>query len=190
MGSAGNADNAGDASDTGDTGPQSPTPKASASGPVGKARHAQPTARAARRPGLVTFAAAMLFLEGGFSVVWAIIDFTQPQWLLNVYSAYGFGSPSNTAWAWGFIDLLVGVVSVFAGFSVLRGGAFGQIVGLCIAGFSALRWFFFLPFIPMVALLFIAIDVLVVYGLIAHFDYFVTNDTDPLFGTTQEEPLR
>jgi hypothetical protein len=184
------AGNAGDATDIGGTGPQSPAPKAGASGQVGRTGQAQPAARAARRPGLVTFAAAMLFLEGGFSVVWAIIDFTQPQWLLNVYSAYGFSSPSSTAWAWGFIDLLVGVVSVFAGFSVLRGGAFGQIVGLCIAGFSALRWFFFLPFVPMVALLFIAIDVLVVYGLVAHFDYFITNDTEPLYGTMQEEPFR
>jgi hypothetical protein len=130
----------------------------------------------------------MLFLEGGFSVAWAIVDFTQPLWLLHVYSAYGFSAPSSTAWAWGFIDLLVGVVAVFAGFSVLRGGAFAQVIGLCVVSFSALRWFFFLPFVPVVAVVFIALDVLVVYTLATHSEYFATFDTGPLFGTTQEEP--
>ena len=148
------------------------------------------TARETRRPSLVTFAAIMLFLEGGFSVVWAVVAFAQPEWLLNAYSAYGFTTQSGTAWAWGFLDLLVGALAVYAGVSVLRGGAFAQILGFSIAGFSAMRWFFFLPVAPVVAIIIIAIDVLVVYGLATHSEYFATL---PLLGAaqdaTQEEPL-
>jgi hypothetical protein len=132
------------------------------------------TAKVARRPGLVTFAADMLFLAGAFSVVWAIGTFAQPEWLRNVYDAYGFGTLSSTAWAWGILDLLVGAIAIFAGFSVLRGGAFGQVMGLSIAGLSAIRWFFFLPVVPWVAITILAIDVLVVYGLVVHSEYFDT----------------
>jgi hypothetical protein len=98
----------------------------------------------------------------------------QPEWLRNVYDAYGFGTLSSTAWAWGILDLLVGAIAIFAGFSVLRGGAFGQVMGLSIAGLSAIRWFFFLPVVPWVAITILAIDVLVVYGLVVHSEYFDT----------------
>jgi hypothetical protein len=136
--------------------------------------HAPPAAKEAQRPGLVTFAAVMLFLTGAFSVVWAIGTFTQPEWLRNVYDAYGFGTLSSTFWAWGFLDLIVGALAIFAGRSVLRGGAFGQIIGLSIAGLSAIRWFFFLPVVPWVAITMLALDVLVVYGLVVHSEYFDT----------------
>jgi hypothetical protein len=136
---------------------------------------AQPAAKEARRPGLVTFAAVMLFFESGFSVVWALVAFAQPAWLRNAYSAYGFSTQSSSiAWAWGFLDLLVAAIAVYAGVGVLRGGAFAQIIGLSVAGLSALRWFFFLPVAPWVAITIIAIDVLVVYGLVAHSEYFDT----------------
>jgi hypothetical protein len=125
-----------------------------------------------RRPKLVTFAAVMLFLTAGFSVVWAIVAFSQPEWLRNAYNAHGFSTMSGTAWAWGFLDLLVGALAICGGVGVLRGGPIGQVIGLSIAGFSAVRWFFFLPMVPWVAITMIAIDVLVVYGLVAHSAYF------------------
>ncbi len=149
-------------------------PASADGGQVGQGEQASPTAPVAQRPGLVTFAAVILFLEGGFSVVWAIVAFAQPQWLLNAYSAYGFTTQSGTAWAWGFLDLLVGAIAVVAGFSVLRGGAFAQLLGISIAGFSAIRWFFFLPVAPVVAITIIALDVVIVYGLASHSESFAT----------------
>jgi hypothetical protein len=125
-----------------------------------------------RRPGLVTFAAVMLFLTAGFSVVWAIVAISQPEWLRNAYNANGFSTVSGTAWALSFLDLLVGAIAIYGGVSVLRGGLIAQVIGLSIAGFSAIRWFFFMPVVPWVAITMIALDVLVVYGLVAHSDYF------------------
>lgn len=143
-------------------------------GATGQAGQASPAAKAARRPGIVTFAAAMLFLAAGFSGVWAIVTLAQPEWLSAVYSAYGFSELTRSTWPWAFLDLLVGAIAICAGLSVLRGGAFAQILGLSIAGFSAMRWFFFLPMIPWVATTIIVLDVIAVYGLVTRSDYFDT----------------
>ncbi len=133
---------------------------------------APPQAKGARRPGLVTFAAYMLFLVGGFSLVWAGVAFAQPAWLHDAYSARGYLGLTGSAWAWGLLDLLVGAIALAAGVGVLRGGPFAQVIGLAVVGFSAVRWFFFLPVAPWVALTVLALDVLVVYGLVAHSAYF------------------
>ena len=43
-----------------------------------------------RRPGLVTFAAIMMFLLGGFEVVWSLTEFANAAWLsTTVYGNYG-----------------------------------------------------------------------------------------------------
>jgi hypothetical protein len=133
---------------------------------------APPATGVARRPGLVTFSAIMLFLAAGFSVVWAILEFSGAPWVRNAYNAYGYTNFSSYLWLWGFLDLIVAAIAIYAGVDVLRGGPFGLIIGLCIAGFSALRWFFYLPVAPWLAVTVIAIDVLVIYGLVTNADYF------------------
>lgn len=151
----------------------------------------QATAQGARRPGLVTFAAVILLVEAGFSAVWALVTFAQPEWLIRAYSTYGIPAQSG-AWVWGVLDLLVGAIALFAGVGVLRGAAFAQLIGYYIAGISAIRWFFFLQVVPVTAALIIALDVLVIYGLAAHSKYFsATFDTEPVpvLGATQEDPF-
>ena len=71
-----------------------------------------------KRPGLVTFAAIMMFVLGGFSVVWAIEEFVNAAWLSDVSSGL-FG---KNLFIWGITDSLVAIVSIFAGWSILRGG--------------------------------------------------------------------
>ncbi len=121
-----------------------------------------------RRPGLVTFAAIMMFLLGGFELTFAIVEFMQVAWIGS--SVYGFFG--GYFWIWGILDGLFALVAIYAGADLLRGGVFGQMVGIGIAGFSAIRWFFYLPAAPWLALVIIAIDVLVIYGLVAHQEYF------------------
>lgn len=122
----------------------------------------------ARRPGLVTFAAIMLFMLGGFETIWAIVQFTNAAWIAgNVYGSFG-----GYLWLWGILDVLFAAVAFYSGYDVLRGGSFGQVFGTLIAAFSAIRWFFYLPAAPWMAAVVIAIDLLVIYGLVAHSDYF------------------
>ena len=70
------------------------------------------------------------------------------------------------------LDTIFALVAFYAGFDLLRGGVYGQIVGILIATFSAIRWFFYLPSAPWIAVVIIAIDVLIIYGLVAHSEYF------------------
>lgn len=121
-----------------------------------------------RRPGVVTFAAIMLFLLGGFEVIWAIVQFSNAAWIAGAT----YGSFGGYLWLWGILDLLFAAVAIYAGYDVLRGGTMGQIIGIIIASFSAFRWFFYIPAAPLMAAAIIAVDVIVIYGLVAHSDYF------------------
>lgn len=122
----------------------------------------------ARRPGVVTFAAIMLFILGGFEATWAVVQFANAAWIAaNIYGSFG-----GYLWAWGILDGIFAVAAIYAGYDVLRGGSFGQVFGVLVASFSAIRWFFYLPAAPWIAAVIITIDVIVIYGLVAHADYF------------------
>ena len=121
-----------------------------------------------RRPGLVTFAAIMMFLLGGFQLTFALVEFWRATWIL--FSPYG--SFGGYLWLWGILDGIFALVAFYAGADLLRGGSFGRIVGILVAAFSAIRWFFYLPVAPWMAAVVIAIDILIIYGLVAHSEYF------------------
>ena len=66
-----------------------------------------PARPAGRRPALVTFAAILLFLLGGFELVLAITEFFQ----------YAFGTLPplvNYSIFWGILDVLYGLVLLYA----------------------------------------------------------------------------
>jgi hypothetical protein len=121
-----------------------------------------------RRPGLVTFAAIMIFLLAGFEVMFALVEFWNAAWL----AASVFGSFGGYLWLWGIFDLIFALAAFYAGADLLRGGAFGRVFGILIAIFSAIRWFFYLPAQPLIGVVIIAIDILIIYGLVAHSEYF------------------
>jgi hypothetical protein len=121
-----------------------------------------------RRPGLVTFAAVMIALLGGFELTFALMEFWHATWIaLSVYGTFG-----GWLWIWGILDLAFALVAFYAAFDILRGGIFGQTIGIAIAALSAIRWFFYLPAAPWLGAVVIAIDILIIYALVAHADYF------------------
>jgi hypothetical protein len=122
-----------------------------------------------RRPGLVTFAAVMMFVLGGFHVLLAISEFASSTWVLSRLDVELF---IPILLLWGIIDLVIGAIALFAGASILRGGTFGWVMGWAFAGLGAIRWLFFVPVAPVLAVVVIALDVLVIYGLAKHTDYF------------------
>lgn len=120
------------------------------------------------RPGLVTFAAIMMFTLGGFSIVWAIEEFGNSAWLNNA----DLGLFSTVLFYWAITDLVIAAIAIVAGLNIWRGGNVGRWIGIIIAVFSAVRAFFFLPWTPIAALLVILIDGLIIYGLSTHTEYF------------------
>src|SRR5215207_3495807 len=121
------------------------------------------------RPGLVTFAAIMMLALGGFHVLLAISEFASSTWVLSRLDIELF-IPSLIIW--GVIDLVVGLIALYAGISILGGRTFGWIVGYTFATVGIIRWLFYIPVSPVLAVVVIVLDILVLYGLIKHSDYF------------------
>lgn len=121
-----------------------------------------------RRPGLVTFAAIMLFIVGAFQLVFAISEFFNAAWITGAT----YGTFGGYLWIWAILDVLLALIPLYAGFDLLQGGSFGFIIGVVIAGISAVRWFFYLPAQPILALVVIGVDILIIYGLTSSADYF------------------
>ncbi|MGO8950554.1 MAG: hypothetical protein ACLQUY_23430 [Ktedonobacterales bacterium] len=120
------------------------------------------------RPGLVTFAAIMMFILAGFQLVWAIVEFVNAAWLGSVT----YGTFNGHLWLWGILDLIIAVVAFYAGYDILRGGSFGRVIGVIVAGISAFRWFFYLPAAPLTGVVMIAVDIIIIYGLVSAGEFF------------------
>jgi hypothetical protein len=121
----------------------------------------------ARRPGMFTFAAVMMFLLAGFEALSAILAFAGSGWWVTemgnlVYANFVF---------WGILDLLIALIALYAGIDILRGGTFGVVMGFLFAGFGLVRWLFVIPAAPILSVVVIALCVMVIYGLATHYDY-------------------
>ena len=115
----------------------------------------------ARRPGMVTFAAVIMFVVAGFEALSAILAFAGTGWWATasgdlVYANFVF---------WGILDLLIALIALYAGIDILRGGTFGVVVGYLFAVVGAIRWLFVIPAAPILSVVVIALCVMVIYGL-------------------------
>src|SRR5918994_332852 len=75
-----------------------------------------------RRPDLLTFAAAVMFALGGFHILLSISEFANSTWVLSRLDIERF---IPILFIWGVIDLILGLIALYAGNSILRGGRFG-----------------------------------------------------------------
>ena len=121
-----------------------------------------------RRPGVLTFAAIMMFVVAGFSALLAITEFAGTGWWVTasgdlVYANFVF---------WAIVDAAIAVVALYAGADILRGGGFGLTMGYAFAGVGLVRWLFYIPVAPVLAVVIVALCALVIYGLARHSDYF------------------
>jgi hypothetical protein len=142
----------------------------SAEPPARDSTRSNPAVRtpATGRPSLVTFAAIIMFVVGGFHILLAMSEFARVAW---VPSSIGTVPIIQALVFWGIIDLIIGFIALYAGGSILRGGTFGWIVGYTFATLGIIRWLFYIPVSPVLAVVIIVLDVLIIYGLAKHSDY-------------------
>ena len=112
-------------------------------------------------PGLARFAGILLIVSGAWSVLTGIsgiladkIFVTTPQYV------YAF---DLTAWGW--VHAIVGIAGVVAGIGVLKGTAWGRMLGVALASASLLVNFAFIPYYPIWSILVCALDVLIIWQL-------------------------
>ncbi|MFB9903899.1 DUF7144 family membrane protein [Allokutzneria oryzae] len=135
---------------TGTTGPEVPT-----------------GGRATLWVGWLLFAGAMMTLVGVFHAIAGVVALVRRDYFVvgpdGLVVQVGYTS-------WGWVHLILGVITLLAGIGVIRGMRWAQITGIVLAGLGALLNFAFLPAYPVWTTVMIALDVLVIYALAVHGD--------------------
>lgn len=67
--------------------------------------------------------------------------------------------------AWGWMQLLLGILVVVAGFAVLKGQPWARVLGIVLACLSLIANFVLVPSYPFWSLLIIALDVAIIWAL-------------------------
>jgi hypothetical protein len=66
---------------------------------------------------------------------------------------------------WGWIHLVLGILIVIAGCMLFTGAVWARVVGIVLAGMSAVANFLWLPHYPLWSLVLIAIDIFIIWAL-------------------------
>jgi hypothetical protein len=113
-----------------------------------------------QRSGWVTFAGVMLLIVGILNVIYGIAAIGDSKFF--VAGAKYIFSNLNT---WGWITLIIGVLQLFAAFSLWSGGLYGRIVGIGVSSLSALAALLSIPAYPFWSLAIFALDVVIIYQI-------------------------
>lgn len=114
--------------------------------------------------GWIVFAGVMLTLAGILNVIWGIAAIDNSSFFTDE-GRYVLFDDLNT---WGWFFLIVGILQLFAAFSVWNGGEYGQVFGIFSAGLNAIILLFTVNAFPFAAFMLFIVDILVIYGLAAY----------------------
>ncbi|WP_042372807.1 DUF7144 family membrane protein [Streptacidiphilus neutrinimicus] len=114
--------------------------------------------------GGMRFAAVLLLVVGVLAVLQGIAAVHGD----SIYASVGTYAYKFNLTAWGWIHMTIGVLSVAAGFGVLRDASWGRTLGISVASLSIVASFLFLVYLPVWSLVIIAIDVFIVWALVSY----------------------
>lgn len=113
--------------------------------------------------GWVLFAGIMIAIAGIMNTVGGIAAIDEANFWVG--DAQFIVSDLST---WGWIILVIGVLQLFAAFSIWSGGQYGRWVGVASASLNAVAQLFFLAAFPFWSLAIFTLDILVIYGLLVY----------------------
>jgi hypothetical protein len=123
--------------------------------------------RVEHRPGMLTFAAVVMFMVAGFEALAALLAFAGTGWWVT--------DTGNLVYAnfvlWGIVDSIIALIALYASIDLLRGGGFGRAMAYVFAVVGAIRRLFVIPATQVLAVVVIALCVMVIYALATHSDY-------------------
>jgi len=118
---------------------------------------------AARGEGWLLFAGIMVLVAGVLNVIWGIAAIDSANFFLED-DRYIFEDLNTMGWC----VLVIGVVQLFAAFSIWSGGQFGRWVGIAAASVNAIFALLSIPGYPLWSLAVFGVDLLIIYGLAAY----------------------
>ncbi len=114
--------------------------------------------------GTTLFAAVTMMIVGALDVLQGLAAIIKGDaYVVGAEYVYKFDVS-----AWGWINLLLGLVILLAGFALLGGALWARIVGIFIAVLVIISNFMWLPYYPLWSIIIIAVSVLVIWALTAH----------------------
>ena len=110
--------------------------------------------------GWVLFAGIMLLIIGVLNCIWGIAAIDKA----NFFVANTKFIVSNLS-TWGWITLIIGVVQLFAAFSIWSGGGFGRWIGVFSASVGCISSLLSIPAYPFWSLAIFALAIIIIYKL-------------------------
>ena len=114
--------------------------------------------------GWISFAGFMMIMLGAFHAVAGLVGIVNDTFYVKG-SKYLFQFDRTT---WGWINLIVGIIVVLAGFGVFSGAIWARTVGVIMAIVSGIAAFAWLPWYPFWSIVIIVVAVAVIWALTAH----------------------
>lgn len=118
--------------------------------------------------GWVVFAAVILMVNGTFQAIQGLSALFRDEayWVTNVNDNPAVLTFDVTSWGW--IQLILGILTVFVGFLLLRGSTFARVIGIALVCLNLIAQFAYLPLYPFWGIIGIAVSFFVLYALIVH----------------------
>jgi hypothetical protein len=113
--------------------------------------------------GWLTFAGVMIAIAGTLNLIYGIAAIANSSFYV-ANTRYVFGDLKT----WGWIVTLIGVVEICVALGVWVRAQWARWTGVGIAALNAIAQLVFIPAYPWLALVVFTLDVLVIYGLVAH----------------------
>ena len=126
-------------------------------------RPARPTYQEPRGEGWLAFAGTMLALVGTMNVISGIAAIDDANFYTS--NAHYVFSDLNT---WGWVLLITGTVQVLSGIGIWVRNQFARWLGVGFASLNAIALLLFIQAYPGLALALFAVDILIIYGLVAY----------------------
>lgn len=116
--------------------------------------------------GWVFFAGFMMIMVGALKAIWGVTALFNSDWL--VVTDDSLLVLDLTTWGW--VQLIFGLVLLFAGFSIMSGATWAKVVGVIAAVVSAIAQMLTIDVYPWWSLMIIVFDVLIIYAITVHGD--------------------
>ena len=113
--------------------------------------------------GLVTFAGVMIMIAAVLNTLYGIAAIDKASFFVND-AKYVFADLATFGW---FV-LVLGVVQFFAALAIWRGTSWGRWFGVACASVNMILQMLWIPAAPVLALTILALDIVVIYGLLAY----------------------
>ena len=114
--------------------------------------------------GWAGFAGVMMIMIGVFDVIQGLVALFNDEFFI-VTQEWVFEFDIT---AWGWIQLILGVILISSGIGIFSGNVAARTVGVIIAGLAAIVNFAWLPYYPVWSVIVIALCVAIIWALTAH----------------------